>query len=294
MLSCSAACRDEPIGGSTTGADFWVALEQRGPWGKKALSQSRLDPELGLALEAACKARRGRALLIRPVGDKVHVDDAPRTVLVAGGPAEEPWLLSGTIDDPRRVLDLPFDALSGPAPDVSWLAPADPVALICTNAKRDQCCALLGLPLASELARRRPGRVWECSHTGGHRFAPTGLVLPTRQLLGRMTTFVVGQALDAAARGEVLVDLAHDRGRGHLGDPMLEVAESALRAYTGWGSLRGVTVVPHGERAAVGTVGSERFLVRLDRVALPPAPASCVAQPQAREAWAVVGIEPFA
>ncbi|HYO19241.1 MAG TPA: sucrase ferredoxin, partial [Dermatophilaceae bacterium] len=46
-------------------AVFWVALEQNGPWGAQAATQSHLDPELGRGLDQMCKDDGGRFLLIR-------------------------------------------------------------------------------------------------------------------------------------------------------------------------------------------------------------------------------------
>jgi len=73
--------------------------------------------------------------------------------------------------------------------------------------------------------------VWECSHTGGHRFAPTGVLLPHGQTFGRLSQASAVAAVDAATRGEVPVELlgaAYDRGRSHLKAPG-QAAESTVR-----------------------------------------------------------------
>jgi hypothetical protein len=50
--------------------------------------------------------------------------------------------------------------------------------LVCTHGRRDACCGTLGTRLASALPELGAGvRVWRTSHTGGHRFAPTALLL---------------------------------------------------------------------------------------------------------------------
>ena len=203
------AAADEPAWGSAAPASFWVALEQPGPWGHKALTESRLDPQVGRALERACAAAGGRALLIRSTGDhQLRREECPsqRRLYVAGGmPAGRPWLVTAEIGDPAGILDLPFDALAGadPAPALAAVPRShtteESVLLVCTNARRDACCAVLGRPVAIDAGARRPGRVWECTHTGGHRFSPTGVVLPTGATLARLTTDLALQALDAAA-----------------------------------------------------------------------------------------------
>ena len=45
--------------------------------------------------------------------------------------------------------------------------------LVCTNGTRDVCCATKGRPVAQGACKALPDRVWEVTHTSGHRFAPT-------------------------------------------------------------------------------------------------------------------------
>lgn len=225
--ACSAQWElgDLPAWGTAALARFWVAVEQPGPWGHDAFASSHLDPALGRALESATAHAGGRALLIRRPG---RAGDArvrqPRQVFVAVGAAQgRPTLLSGRVEDVAELLELPWETLRrGEIPDSASLPHLSPsatsVALICTNAKRDVCCALRGLPLAAQLSRSHPERVWECSHTGGHRFAPTGVLLPTGTTLGRLDERL-GDAALAAPGHEIapkLLDRRVLRGLAHL------------------------------------------------------------------------------
>ena len=79
-------------------------------------------------------------------------------------------------------------------------ADADPLYLVCTHGRHDACCALRGRPVALELDRVRPGRVWETSHVGGDRFAANLLVLPTGEVYGRVLPFAASD-LVATDRG---------------------------------------------------------------------------------------------
>ena len=100
--------------------------------------------------------------------------------------------------------------------------PADPVLLVCTNGRRDVCCAIRGRPVALEAAARAPGRVWESSHTGGHRFAPTGVLLPHGAALARLDAGGCADVLAAASAGQLpawALGPAHDRGRSALPAP---------------------------------------------------------------------------
>jgi hypothetical protein len=229
--------------GTAPAATFWVALEQNGPWGAKAATQSHLDPDLGRDLERMCRDATGRFILIRRPG--THSDlpqGTPQRVYVAGGLASRPWLLEANLDDPARLARLARlegDTLGSGDIDTMMMtlpelrpSPA-PVLLICANSRRDVCCSVRGRPVALEAAIQRPGQVWECSHTGGHRFAPTGVLLPQGQSFGRLSGASAISALDAASRDEVpseLLGSTCDRGRSHLTAPA-QAAESMVREY---------------------------------------------------------------
>lgn len=224
--------------GTAPAARFWVALEQNGPWGREAATQSHLDPEVGMALDRRCQEAGGRFILIRRPGthSDAHVG-RPQRAFVAGGLADRPWLLQESLDDPARLLRLPWSSLrDGDIAAVRDTVPElerspIPVLLVCANSRRDVCCAVRGRPVALECSSERPGRVWECSHTGGHRFAPTGVVLPHGQIFARLSSTSAIAAVDAATRDEVPVELlgaAYDRGRSHL-TPAAQAAESVVR-----------------------------------------------------------------
>lgn len=224
--------------GTAPAATFWVALEQNGPWGAQAATESHFDPDLGATLSRGCQDASGRFLLIRRAGAHSDLRDGqPRRIYLAGGLAGRPWLLEGDLDEPARLARLPWDALiSGDRQAVQNALPEvraspAPVLMICTNSRRDVCCSVRGRPVAIESATQRPGQVWECSHIGGHRFAPTGVLLPYGQTFGRLSGASAIAAVDAAQRGQMTTDLMggrFDRGRTHLPAPG-QAAESIVR-----------------------------------------------------------------
>jgi hypothetical protein len=83
----------------------------------------------------------------------------------------------GTWSEPHELMDVD---LRGP------VTPSGPqrVALVCTHARHDICCALRGRPVAAALAAETDWDVWECSHLGGDRFAANVLLLPSGELYG--------------------------------------------------------------------------------------------------------------
>ncbi len=267
---------DEPAYGTAAVARGWVALEQPGPWGRDAAAQSHLDGVVGRELSARTATASGRFVLIRAAG--AHPDDhhgRPRTVLVSCCLPGKEWLLEGSVTDPRTLLELDVDAVTcGDRKAVlaslpGLVATPSPVFLVCTNGRRDVCCAVRGRPVARDAAVQRPGQVWETSHTGGHRFAPTGVLLPSGVTLARVDAPDVLAALDAAALGELpahLLGPRHDRGRSAL-PPTEQAAESAVRALTRTVGLNAVRV---SDSADVGA-GTR---VRVDHAVLGEAAAS--------------------
>jgi hypothetical protein len=112
-------------------------------------------------------------------------------------------------------------------------APAE--VLVCAHGRRDPCCGRFGTLLEMELEAGGHGiRVARCSHTGGHRYAPTAITLPE----GRAWAYADAPLLLdlVARRGALSTVLAHDRGNLAL-DPWAQVVERAVFEEIGWSWL---------------------------------------------------------
>ncbi|MEU5118850.1 sucrase ferredoxin [Streptomyces asoensis] len=287
MSTCATVSRDldEPISGTAATATTWLLLEQPGPWGARALVSSHLDPALGRALEAAAQGTGVRIALIRRPGRHADHDvSSVRQVYVAHTVPGRVWLHSAETHDPRQLLDLDFAALGGG--DHRSFARAlggqphtgDPLALVCTNGKRDRCCALLGRPLAAELAASGVTGTWEVTHLGGHRFSPTLLVLPHGYAYGRVEAHTVKEALHGVREGRVVVEGC--RGRSAWERPG-QAAELAVRSATGEERAEALSVVrttggaPRWEVTVAHTDGRRWQVVVAEGASLPPRPESC-------------------
>lgn len=232
--SSSSLGADEPLVGSAPVATGWICLEQNGPWGAKAWTDSHLDPEIGRAIELAAGVHGLRPSLIRRPGR--HADpgvSTSRRVLVAHSRPGGAWLLAGRVESPADVLQLDFAAVAAGDRDavlasIPGLTTAEPQLLVCTNGTRDTCCARLGRPVAAAAAVRYPGRVWEVTHTSGHRFAPTTVLLPSGSLHGR----VLDAAPLLAAESAGVLDLRGYRGRS-VWPAAGQVAEEHVRREFG-------------------------------------------------------------
>ena len=190
-----------------------LLVEQPGPWGRAGLRGSRFDHATATALEAQADAAGVRVLAIRRPGRTprgalrrwAHVDCRP-------GHTSLRW---GHYHEDAELLGVPLDSSVGVVDEA-------PHYLVCAHSKHDPCCALRGRAVAAALATERPGRVWECSHVGGDRFAANVLVLPTGLLYGRVLPFAAPEFVEATERGEVVGALL----RGQVG--LRPVAQAAL------------------------------------------------------------------
>ncbi|MFD4292057.1 sucrase ferredoxin [Rhodococcus sp. NPDC058505] len=266
--TCAAlSAVDEPLPGTAAQVTAWLCLEHPGPWGRDVFSGEAFGPELSARLQERTERAGVRLMLIRRPGRTVH--RGRRTVLFARSAPDGSWCARVEVDGPADLLDL--DLAATPAPPGWGTAVTDPVALVCAHGKRDQCCAVLGRPVAAELVAGFGDAVWECSHTGGHRFAPSMIVLPTGYTYGRLGPAGSVAAVTAAARGEV--SLPGLRGRS-CWTQAGQVAEIAVRQRVPAGAAD-LTVDESGAAPVVRHRDGRSWEVTVDGVDLPPRPASC-------------------
>lgn len=142
------------------------------------------------------------------------------------------------------VAERPIGALAtieGPSGPPTCTLVIEPTMLLCTQGSHDMCCGRLGNELADTIAAERPGVVLRrVSHTGGHRFAPTLLALPS----GRMWAWADLGLIDRiASNAETSADLAA-KCRGSLATQTgpAQVAEVAARIHWGVEPPETVTV----------------------------------------------------
>lgn len=273
MTTCSTASLEvhEATIGSAPTARAWVCLEQPGPWGPRAFTSSRLDPQVGKAFEEAASTVGVRPQLIRSPGRHPVTDSASRTILIAYTAPGSSWLLQGEVDRPERILELDFATIaSGIEPDWPELKTrTEPLLLVCTNGKRDVCCANLGRDVALHAHSLFPGRIWEASHLSGHRFAATTALFPSGHMHGRVLDGSV--VLAAADRGE-LVSTGW-RGRSTW-EGAAQAAELAIREREGLWGLDDFTVIPESSGWRV-TASKGSWLTEVEKYFDGQAPPSC-------------------
>lgn len=287
MSTCAKVSRDleEPLAGTAATAKTWLLVEQPGPWGARALTSSHLDPALGHALEQAVEGTGVRIALIRRPGR--HADChtvSERLVYAAHTTPGNGWLHNATTSAPDQLLELDFAELGRGLPQTFDAAldggphTGGPLALVCTNGKRDRCCALLGRPLAAELAASGVEGVWEVTHLGGHRFSPTVVVLPFGYAYGRAEAHAVKEVLQGVREGRVVTEGC--RGSSAWERPG-QAAELAVRTLADEHAAGALSVVrtegaaPHWEVTVAHTEGHRWLVTVAQGAALPPRSESC-------------------
>jgi hypothetical protein len=250
---CASSADAEQLAGTAPTQTHLLVVEAPGRWSAQPLRDCSLPDAERRAL-AALPAHWRVILARRPERPLRCQDDRFVWRSDPDGPARQ-WRL------PRTASVLP-DQLPGHGRAVT-----EPLLLVCTNGGRDRCCALRGRALFAQLASPS---VWECSHLGGHRFAPTALRLPDRLSFGRLT---LASAQAVLAGQAPLADV-----RGPVGWP----AEAQAAAVAVWRShglspLRTAAIAGGQVRLALadGTV----WQVAVHRRAVPPRPLSCGAAP---------------
>ena len=277
-MRCSALAEElgEPMIGSVDQRLRWLLVEDRSAWGSHAVRDV-----VGADLESAAKQRAMRLLLVRRREGDPAADAVRRAFLVD---TDSGRMAVRTVEDLAEladVLDAPVDDFGAPL--------TDPILLVCTNGKRDACCALRGRLLTSALAAAHAERTWECTHLGGHRFAGNLVCLPDGILYGR-----VGPADGPRLAADYLegrLDPAFLRGRSAWPEPA-QVAEQVLRLRHDMGGVHDVALVSASVEGARATVvlsaGGAEHRFDLEAVRGEPRLISCRAEePEEPIHWTV-------
>lgn len=240
MTACSDA-RDEasdPIAASAPHARIWLAVEDPRPWGERPVMPVDWS-EHGITTVLIRKPERITSLY--------------RIFLAFVRPGQQ-QLLRTEVGDQHVLAGLDPEAIAaGEIPSLFTLSDEKPL-LVCTNGKRDQCCAIRGRAHISQ-ALADHDNVWESTHLGGHRFAPVSLSLPD----GAVRAGTALRGLSGLTRPE---QAAHIAVRDHVGDQIfIDTAEIDADHWfvtiAGSGQRFGVSVSRHPRDLVVESCGKD-------------------------------------
>jgi hypothetical protein len=199
----------ESLTGTAPKAAAWLFVEYPGSWRAKAVVESSLDVVVKTRLlsldgiRVQFIRRHGRHL---PTGVRLFA-----AWVGTGGP----WVETTVADNYQQLLEIDFSRLIL-GQSQGWAPHVDPLFLVCTNGRRDVCCAERGRPLVSALSTAWPDFTWETTHLGGHRFAGTMLVFPQGLALGRLDSNIAVAVVQQVMRGQLPTQYL----RGYLAGPV--------------------------------------------------------------------------
>ena len=292
---CSFQSADEPPAGTAAHETSWVLLEIPGRWGRDIFDGEALGEDLSERLKKHVADYGARMLFIRRPGREGQRIDRHRFYLCDTRPGSRS-LRVGRVEGPEDMLDLDL-APGGDVPGTREVAA--PVPLVCTHAKRDQCCAVRGRPVAAALDDQVGRRlleldpdaaVWECSHTGGHRFAPVLLLPGTGYTYGPAETDLAVRIVEAELEGRVVTERLRGRSTWPPAGQVAEVAVRESGVAAGIDDLS-VAVDPDDSRVAVVRHTDGRaWRVETGTRPLPPRSQSCRKPPTDAKAWVVESV----
>lgn len=203
----------------------WLLIEQPGPFSAEAIPAGRIPADTLTRLSRLARASRARLVLLRrPPG--IARESGLRVFFADSRPGHE-QLATRLCPDEQALSDLTID-------DQGWTRSEHTLYLVCTHGRHDPCCALKGRPVVAAIADALPaGRVWECSHVGGDRFAGNVVALPSGLYLGRVEPEEASAVVELIEAGRVPVHYL--RGRSSLTMPV-QAAQHFARTVGGYGS----------------------------------------------------------
>jgi hypothetical protein len=214
----------EQLFGSIKPGHICFLLEYPYPWGEKAFEESTLDSSVKNFFSNLLASTPDSKLLFIKNQKSLSADKITFFICIIEN--INPRLYRFRVDSYPELTNLDVSPLlSTPVPAKVDIY-SDPVYLVCTNGKRDRCCAKYGLPVYDRMSAYLPEAVWQCTHVGGHRFAANVIHLPYGIYYGRVREGQAKELIDITARGDILLNKY--RGRACF-DPVVQAAEYFLR-----------------------------------------------------------------
>lgn len=220
---------EQIYGSAAAETTVWLVLEYPAPWGAKAVQESDLPPAIKQALLGWERQIPGARLQLIKQGP--HRVGEKLAFYVGLSDAHHPCLYRFALADYDELLTLDIPAVAQRSPHYQAHLVTETLFLVCTNGKRDQCCAKWGLPVYQAMAAYDRSATWQTTHTGGHRFSATLIALPHGIAYGWVEPHEVRELMDRYRQG-ALHRLDRYRGRTCY-DNITQVADAIVREQTG-------------------------------------------------------------
>jgi hypothetical protein len=227
ILACeSSLFVNEDLFASAPRAEVWLLLEYNGVWGAKALEESDLAEPIKQRLFTCLDAIPASRFQF------IKRERTPETITfyIALANDLQPALYHFELNDYEELLTLDVQSIVAGDAAYDGQRSGERLHLVCTNGRRDVCCAKFGPAICQAMTAYAAEAVWQTTHLGGHRFAATAVFLPQGIVYGRILPHQATVLIDAHRRGHI--DLDHLRGRSCYA-PVAQAAEYYLRRETG-------------------------------------------------------------
>jgi hypothetical protein len=238
-LFCSQLSRqagEQLFGTAVANIKTWLLLEYNRPWQAKATDDNELPTAVQSWLREQIEAvGNARLQFIRQLKSQ-----ATLSFFVAL--PENGRLYRFELDKYEDLFALDAAAIVAGAASYDSFQWSQPLYLVCTNGKRDRCCALWGAAFFRAMQPLAGTAVWQTTHLGGHRFAPTMLTLPDGLMYGRLSVERATNFLAALQQGEIVLD--NYRGRAQY-EPVIQAADYFLRQETGETAIPAFRYISH-------------------------------------------------
>jgi hypothetical protein len=238
-LFCSQLSRqagEQLFGTAVANIKTWLLLEYNRPWQAKATDDNELPTAVQSWLREQIEAvGNARLQFIRQLKSQ-----ATLSFFVAL--PENGRLYRFELDKYEDLFALDAAAIVAGAASYDSFQWSLPLYLVCTNGKRDRCCALWGAAFFRAMQPLAGTAVWQTTHLGGHRFAPTMLTLPDGLMYGRLSVERATNFLAALQQGEIVLD--NYRGRAQY-EPVIQAADYFLRQETGETAIPAFRYISH-------------------------------------------------
>lgn len=255
----SQQAEEVPIG-SAGNYEIYLLTECPPPWASMVLDSKAISAEIKVRSLKFAEEMAKAKIRLRPLfiyNENLHQEDSIRVLILrkpqglAMGYSKQEFQLQNR----DEVIPVFRDWLAGNPPKTAAIESNSRDILVCTHGSHDRCCARYGKPfyyqaLATvEKLSLTDVRVWQCTHFGGHRFAPTAIDLPSGRWYGRLDESAFTSILTCTGDLDCLNRVY--RGWGFLPN-VAQVLEQELFLKYGWDWLNYQVNCRIIEQSAVG------------------------------------------
>ncbi|AFY49077.1 hypothetical protein Nos7524_3280 [Nostoc sp. PCC 7524] len=189
--SCQA--KEDPIG-TALNRQYYILLEVPLPWTSQPLDSKNIPNQLK-DLQSAIEEAASYVRLVFIYNANYYQSGRTRLIIyyqteeISSGYSKQEYILSD-INDAVPIIQKCIRNETPARVETTNIQTRD--FLVCTHGSHDKCCAKYGNPFYRQALATVENlslshvRVWQSSHFGGHRFAPTMIDLPEGRYYARL------------------------------------------------------------------------------------------------------------